>query len=112
MERPWGRYLTMHADSSGATKILQVNPHAAISLQRHRHRDEYWTPLTLATGLLTFVIHGYNYVASEGIKYYIPAGVDHRIINDSNITCTILEVIKGRYEEDDIVRLMDRYGRL
>lgn len=110
-ERPWGGFLTVYSDSETTVKILRLNPHAAISLQYHDQREEYWMVLDAPTGLLRFTINGQSLTPCPDVRYYVPRRVLHRITNDSAVGVTVLEVIKGKYDEADIVRIHDKYGR-
>jgi hypothetical protein len=35
----------------------------------------------------------------------------HRLINPTEFAVSVVEVIKGRYDESDIIRYQDAYGR-
>ena len=108
--RPWGFYKTTVMNEYFKAKIISVRPKAALSLQYHNHRQEYW-----------LVVHGEGIVelgdsilrVSAGNTVFIPKGCKHRATNDSETeTLLISEVQTGEYfGEDDIIRLEDDYGR-
>lgn len=108
VSRPWGWYQTLTEQAVNAVKILCVKPGERLSLQTHRKRTEIWFPLD--SGLTAQIdenlveLVGYN-------QYVIPAGVKHRITNDTDREIQIVELIVGAYSETDIVRLEDDYGR-
>lgn len=115
--RPWGAYGVVHTDAETTVKILRVRPQSALSFQLHEHRDERWTLLAPDNwergrdGLVRFIIDGKVLTAVPYVVYDVPRRVAHRIINDSTDTVEIVEVMKGRYDEDDITRIQDNYGR-
>ena len=43
--RKWGYYDVLYETEHSKTKILSVDPHAQLSLQKHAHRDEHWCVL-------------------------------------------------------------------
>ena len=106
--RPWGCYDLVHSSLNMWTKILYVHPGQALSLQYHRNRDEFWSPIT--SGLRAF-IGDEDLDLTKGERYVVQAGTVHRIWNPTNLTCSLVEVATGFPSEDDIVRLEDDYGR-
>lgn len=108
--RPWGFYKTTLVNKYFKAKIISIRPQAALSLQYHNHRQEYW-----------LIVHGEGVVelgdsvlrVSVGNAVFIPKGCKHRAANDSATeTLLISEVQTGEYfGEDDIIRLEDDYGR-
>lgn len=107
-ERPWGGYRILAGTDAAAVKILTVNPGARLSLQVHQLRSEEWTPVS--PGLKAQV--GDEIIElTPFCTYRIPVGAVHRIINDSTEVGHIVEVLFGVYDEEDIERLEDDYGR-
>lgn len=108
--RPWGFYKTTFLNEYSQSKIIKVNPKGVLSLQEHKHREEYWV-----------VINGVGEVTvGESVKkveagnfVYIPKGCKHRLENTSDIeSLMVAEVQLGDYfGEDDIIRYGDVYGR-
>ncbi len=106
-KRPWGGYQII-AEDAQAVKILRVNPMTRLSLQTHAKRSERWTPIT--DGMLAII--GETAVVLEPFKtYVIDVGQVHRIMNYSGEVGLIVETLHGEYDEDDIVRLEDDFGR-
>ena len=106
-KRPWGGYQII-AEDAQAVKILRVNPMTRLSLQTHAKRSERWTPIT--DGMLAII--GETAVVLEPFKtYVIDVGQVHRIMNYSGDVGIIVETLHGEYDEDDIVRLEDDFGR-
>ena len=106
-ERPWGGYYVL-AEDAQAVKLLKVKPMTRLSLQTHAKRSEKWTPLT--DGMLAII--GDKAVILEPYQTYIvDVGMVHRIMNYSNETGFIVETLHGEYDEEDIVRLEDDFGR-
>lgn len=77
------------------------------SLQLHRLRDENWYVLD---GKLMVFADSDSFVLSAGETCYIPRNMRHRMIG---ITETrVLEISRGKFDENDIERLEDDYSRL
>ena len=107
--RPWGFFQTVHRGERVQVKRITVNPGAALSLQRHRHRAEHWFILNgiaeVVRGRETFVLH-------ENETIYVPPLCIHRLSNRGREPLNLIEVQSGSYlGEDDIERLEDDYGR-
>lgn len=106
-ERPWGGYTILHSGDEVTVKILQVNAGARLSLQRHLHRSETWYATT--AGLSAQV--GDEVVSLEiGKPVFVDVGKVHRIIGGTEVGY-VVEIIEGVYDEEDIERLEDDYGR-
>lgn len=109
VHRPWGSYETVDVGGRFQVKRLSVNPGAALSLQMHHHRAEHWV---VVTGTAKVTRGDEEFLLTENQSTYVPVGVQHRLENPGTITTEIIEVQTGGYlEEDDIVRLEDRYNR-
>lgn len=107
-ERPWGSFIEFTKNEPSTVKILTVKAHEAFSLQSHRERDEFWRVLS-GTGYVT--AGDRRIKAGPGDEFFIPRGAKHRI-ESGNEDMEILEISKGRFDESDIERFEDRYGRM
>lgn len=107
--RPWGEelWLTKDAGSPSMVKIISVNPGEALSLQYHMNRDEYWA---VVSGNGTAEIDGKNTHLEAGVVCFIPRVAKHRVTGGSE-RLVFVEMTFGAFDEADIVRLEDKYGR-
>jgi mannose-1-phosphate guanylyltransferase/mannose-6-phosphate isomerase len=108
IERPWGGYQIIYQDFGLVVKILTINPGKRLSLQKHALRSETWHAVT--EGLVA-VVGDYEYEMVEGEPVFVDVGKVHRLINNGDNVGRVIEVIMGEYDEDDIVRLEDDFGR-
>jgi mannose-1-phosphate guanylyltransferase/mannose-6-phosphate isomerase len=107
VHRPWGTYRTLGQWSDRITvKVLAINPKSRTSLQKHEHRDEEWTCLS---GRAWVTVGKRSFFLKVGEKTYIPRRKLHRA--SSTRGAEILEVSYGKFDEDDVVRVEDDYGR-
>ncbi len=107
-DRPWGSFDRFTENESSTVKTIQVLPGKRLSLQTHRHRSEYWYVLE---GAGNAEIGGIVQALTPGSEVHIPIGETHRLsAGDAGIR--ILEIAFGHFDEDDIVRLDDDYGRI
>ena len=107
--RPWGNYLSIAKDKRWQVKIIEVNPGASLSLQKHHHRAEHWI---IVQGTASVKIGKNEKILSENQSTYIPLGVKHQLSNPGKLLLRVIEVQSGDYlGEDDIVRFKDKYGR-
>jgi len=108
-ERPWGYYEILMEDLEHKVKRIVVYPGARLSLQRHRHRDEHWL---IVSGEAVFTLNTDEIILQKGQSVDIPRGASHRVRNAGPSDLVIVEVQTGDYfDENDIERLEDDYGR-
>lgn len=105
--RPWGNFERFTLNEQTTVKIVTVNAGEAISLQTHDHRDEFWRVLT-GSGVIR--IDDVEYDAKSGETYFSTRGSKHRVEGGPE-GLSLLEIAFGEFDEHDITRLEDRYGR-
>ena len=107
--RPWGSYEGVAHGQGYLVKRIRIKPGASISLQQHCHRAEHWV---VVRGTAEVTHNDEVFILYENQSTHIPKGVKHRLTNVGTMWLEIVEVQVGDYlDEDDIVRLEDRYGR-
>lgn len=107
-ERPWGNFIQFSENQSSTVKIITVDPNQTISLQSHKHRNEFWKILD-GNGVVT--IGDEIMPAVQDDEFFIPQNTKHRIATqDTGIR--FLEIAIGDFDEDDIERFEDEYGRV
>lgn len=104
--KPWGNFEQFSCNEKSTVKILNVGSSESLSLQLHNNRDEYWKILE-GTGVIN--IGNKTYQAKEGDEFWIPKKTIHRIIGVTDTK--VLEISFGEFDENDIVRYDDIYGR-
>ena len=108
VEKPWGRFEQYTHNAPSTVKVITVEPGGRLSRQYHHGRDELW--VVLDPGIRVEV--GEEIVDPEPEeKVYIPRGTAHRLSCVGENPARILEVSFGVFDEDDIVRTEDVYGR-
>lgn len=108
-QRPWGRFEQFVTNETCTVKILIIEPGQTLSLQYHRRRDEFWKVLD---GHPIVEIGGMVYRENSHDEFFVPRESLHRISVDANgMRVRILEISFGIFDEADIVRLEDKYGR-
>lgn len=107
-DRPWGMFEQFCQNDKCTVKILSVKPGEKLSLQFHRHRDEFWRVIE---GSAKVVIGDEIFDAKVGDEFFVERLKKHRIMTDEH-PVKVLEISFGDFDEDDIVRVEDKYGRL
>lgn len=107
-KRPWGGFEQFTHNEKSTVKILTVNPKKRLSLQFHKKREEFWRVLD---GQVKVTIGDKTVKAKTGDEFVIPKKTNHRL-EGLNKTGKILEIAFGDFDENDIVRLEDDYGRV
>lgn len=107
--RPWGYYIDLVERDDHRIKEIIVNPGQRLSLQKHRRRAEHWT---VVSGEALVTVENQETLLKPGQSVDVPRGAVHRIKNPGTIPVLLVEVQMGDYfGEDDIIRLVDDYGR-
>ena len=109
VEKPWGFFRQYTHNEVSTVKIITVNPHQQLSLQSHEKRDELW--VFIDEGLIAEVSEK-KIRSNRNNQVFIAKGERHRLANDSDQAARILEISFGVFDENDIVRYEDRYGRV
>jgi mannose-6-phosphate isomerase-like protein (cupin superfamily)/CBS domain-containing protein len=105
--RPWGNFEQFCKNMPCTVKIINVNPFAELSLQYHEHRSEFWRVID---GVGTIIIDDEEKITMRGDEFIIPAKTTHQIITKAK-PLQILEISFGHFNEEDIIRLKDKYQR-
>ncbi len=108
--RPWGKYINLFKGNGFLIKELSINSNSSISLQKHRHRSEYWNVIS---GKPKITLNKKKFFTKANDFIHIPKGAIHRIENLYKKPVKIMEVQSGAIlKETDIVRYKDVYGRI
>lgn len=105
--RPWGRFRQFTANEATTVKIIEVAPNQMFSLQYHEKRSEFWRVLS---GTPRVTIGDATVSAKPGDEFLVPVKALHRI-GAGVEPAVILEIAQGEFDEQDIVRVEDQYGR-
>jgi mannose-1-phosphate guanylyltransferase len=107
--RPWGGYTSILNGDRFQVKRLFVTPGKKLSLQKHHHRSEHWI---CVKGTAEVTVGDQVKTVRENESIYIPQGEVHRLANPGKILLEVIEVQTGSYlGEDDIIRIVDEFGR-
>jgi mannose-1-phosphate guanylyltransferase/mannose-1-phosphate guanylyltransferase/mannose-6-phosphate isomerase len=105
--RPWGNFERFTLNEETTVKIITVAPDEAFSLQTHTHRGEFWRILS---GYGTITLDDAELEAHAGDEFFISQGSRHRAHSGPE-GLSFLEIAFGTFDENDITRLEDKYGR-
>lgn len=109
VEKPWGSFEQYTHDLPSTVKIITVDPGGILSRQYHYRRDELWVVLDAGAR----VELGNDILSpAPGEKLYISRETVHRLSCVGEQPVRILEISFGEFDEEDIVRLEDVYGRV
>jgi mannose-6-phosphate isomerase-like protein (cupin superfamily) len=115
-ERPWGNFEVLYEDAWCKVKRITVNPKHRLSVQSHEFRDEVWV---IVSGHATAQINRnrseygwFEYSLGVGKILTIDRGHLHRMENKQKDLLVFIETQTGEsFEETDIIRYEDDYGR-
>ncbi|MDE1874712.1 MAG: phosphomannose isomerase type II C-terminal cupin domain [Patescibacteria group bacterium] len=106
-ERPWGDFIEFTKDQRSTVKIVTVKKGEALSLQSHQKRDEFWHVID---GSGWVIVGNVRSAARPDDEFFVPRGTKHRLEGGSE-DISVLELSFGEFDESDIVRFEDKYGR-
>ncbi|WP_005031967.1 phosphomannose isomerase type II C-terminal cupin domain [Holophaga foetida] len=109
-DKPWGGFSQYVLNTPCTVKILLCNPGQQLSLQKHAQRGELW--VALDDGAVV-ELDGQVITPDRGAEIWIPTGATHRLSCPSSHPrpVRIMEISLGHFDENDIERLEDVYGR-
>jgi len=106
IKKPWGFEEELVLNSKCSVKVLNVRAGGMTSLQKHKKRSEFWRVISPCR-----VWIGRRKIrAGVGQEFLIKAGQVHRLEGLSK-KGSVLEISFGKFEDKDIVRVEDDYGR-
>ena len=106
--RPWGSFREFTKNTPSTLKILAVHPNEVLSLQSHKERSEFWRVLS-GSGIAE--VDDKKTEIKKGDEIRIPLGSKHRLSAGSE-GLEVLEIAMGNFDENDITRYQDKYGRI
>lgn len=106
-KRPWGEFRQYTNGEPVTVKTILVKKGERLSLQYHMKRAEFWkilsgTPEVTIDDRIVRAKVGDEFTAHEKTNHRI-AAVDEDVL--------FLEISYGDFDENDIVRIKDDYGR-
>ena len=110
VDKPWGSFDQFVLNTPCTVKILTCHPGQKLSLQRHKERGELW--VALDEGVVV-ERDGETLRPAVGEELWLPVGSTHRLSCDAATAhpVRVLEISIGTFDELDIERLQDDYGR-
>jgi mannose-1-phosphate guanylyltransferase/mannose-6-phosphate isomerase len=108
VEKPWGEFEQYTLNTRSTVKVITVQSGGTLSLQFHHRRDELWVVLDAGAQI---EVGNTLLRPQRGDKIFIPRETVHRLSTIGNGPVRILEISFGEFDEDDIIRLEDAYGR-
>lgn len=106
-ERPWGSFERLTQNETTTVKILHVLPGKRLSLQKHAKREEFWRVLA---GSGTMQVEDEIKEVHAGDEVLVPLGAVHRV-SGGPAGMSWLEIAMGEFDENDIERVEDDFGR-
>ncbi len=107
VKKPWGQFDQFTHNEVTTVKIISVKKGEAFSLQYHNYRVEFWR---IISGFPFVTIGKVTKIANPGDEFIIKKLQIHRL-EAQNEDAQVLEIAYGNFDEEDIVRIKDKYGR-
>jgi len=109
VNKPWGTYESILEEDYCKVKKIVIKPNQAPSYQYHFKRSEVWI---VVQGEGSVKIDDIECSCNVGSVINVPVQAKHQIKNTGSVDLIFVEVQLGEsFEETDIVRLEDKYGR-
>lgn len=108
--RPWGEFYGWDSGKGWYLKTIYVAPGKRLSLQYHHHRSERWV-LVEGDAIAITIVKGkeQRVTLKVGETFIVPKRMPHRLLSKRG--GTLVEVAVGDFDENDIVRIDDDFGR-
>lgn len=108
IERPWGNFRQFTKNESSTVKIITIKPNEELSVQSHAKRAEFWH---VVSGTGVWEINNEVFHLVVGDERNVPLGSKHRI-SAGPFGLQVMEIATGEFDEEDITRYEDKYGRV
>ena len=109
VNRPWGNFRVIETQDAFQIKHLTVFPDSRLSLQSHEFRAEHWFVIA---GCARVEIDGTILDLIPGESIQIPVQTRHRVTAMGQSPLIFIEIQTGTsFDENDIIRYEDDYGR-
>jgi len=106
-KRPWGRFERFCQNELCTVKLLFIELGEELSLQKHANRSEFWRVIR-GEGEIT--VGDEVKKAKRRDEFFIDKNIKHRA-KAGEKALEILEISFGNFDEEDEVRLEDKYKR-
>ena len=107
--RPWGSYRVIETHELFQIKQLVVFPNSRLSLQSHEYRAEHWFVLA---GSAKVEVNDRVFILHPSDSVQIPIKSRHRVTAMGDSSLIFIEIQTGSsFDENDIIRYEDDYGR-
>lgn len=107
VKKPWGQFDQFTHNEQTTVKILSVNSGNSLSLQYHNKRSEFWRVIS---GHPLVTVGENTVLANPGDEFIIKKLEPHQLESKDD-DVQVLEIAYGDFDEEDIVRIKDKYGR-
>lgn len=108
VEKPWGNFRQFTHNDVSTVKILTLKPNQSLSLQSHKKREEFWKVI-VGDGIIE--LDELKKPITVGDEYNVKIGMKHRLTAGQS-GMQVLEIAFGDFDEEDIIRYEDNYGRV
>ena len=108
VKKPWGGFEQFTLNEKTTVKILTFKPRQKLSLQSHKNRKEFWKVIE---GNCVIWIGRKKVKAKPGQEFFVRKGQMHRV-EALGKTVRVLEISFGKFDENDLKRVEDIYGRV
>jgi len=107
-KRPWGGFRQFCANTPVTVKILSIKAGQKFSLQSHAKREEFWRVIS---GSGVAQIGEDMRDVKIGDELHVPLEAKHRLTASAE-GLEVLEISSGEFDEGEITRYEDEYGRI
>ncbi len=106
IRRPWGYFTDLDDGKGWHLKVISINAKSRLSLQSHAKRSETWI---IVEGDVGSVVGRREKYHKTGEIVVVPVGAKHRLFSKKG--GKLVEIGFGEFDENDIIRYEDDYGR-
>lgn len=118
VNKPWGEYQDIYRTENVVFKKIIIRPNEAISYQLHQKRTEFWYvhkgegTIKISEPIEPKQTKNYKIQSIEKFSFVLVLPeMAHQIENTGQEDLIIYEMQCGECNEEDIIRLEDKYGR-
>lgn len=95
--RPWGYRELLKSEGSFMVRKVVIFPSKIMDIHKHTKRSEHWS---VVSGTAIAMINGKKQILKKNMSAFVPIGIEHALLNETEENVIIIEVSIGENIND------------
>lgn len=104
--RPWGYRELLKSEDNFMVRKVVIFPSKIMDIHKHTKRSEHWS---VVSGAAVAMINGEKQILKENMSAFVPIGIEHALLNETEEKVVIIEVSVGENINDkDFITITEK----